>query len=133
MMPANLNGCMNTTPFTALLLIASLAGCGVTADLILTPSEGAVLAVDPDTFSVTASDSEFAVATRVARIKAENYCASLGQKAFITRIKDDTRLESIGRRPVATIIFQCLTNEQFEQALQRQEQLPAVPHGDSRK
>jgi hypothetical protein len=122
---------MNATPSMALVLIASLAGCGVAADLM--PSAGAVLTISPDTFSVTASDFEFTVATRVAQIKAENYCASLGQKAFIARINDDTRLESIGRRPSATVIFQCLTNDQFDQALKREQQLPAGPRGDSSK
>lgn len=130
-MPLDLNGCMNATPFIVLLLVASLAGCGAAADLL--PSEGAVLRVGPDTFSVTASDSEITVATRVAQVKAENYCASLGQKMFATRITDDTRLERIGRPSVATIIFQCLTKDQFDQALQREEQLPAVPRGDSSK
>ena len=114
------------------MLIASLAGCGTVTDLVpsdLTPSdlvpselmpfEDEVLTLGPDTFSVSARDLDPTIPTRVALIKAQDYCASRGREMFTVNIKVDPRWEKMGRRPVSTVTFQCLTKDQLDQARQR--------------
>ena len=122
---------MNATRFAMPLLVAALAGCEA-ADVLM-PSDNAVLTVGPDTFSVTASDLDSTVAARVALVQAENYCAARGKEMFAIRINDDSRLGQIGRRPVATVTFKCLTKDEFEQARQMEEHPPAVPREGSSK
>ena len=118
-MHCHLKDYMKTIPSAVLLLIASLAGCGTVADIM--PSEGNVLTISPGTFSVSVSDLDSTVSTRVALVKAQDYCASRSTQMFVTNIKDDTRLESIGRRGSSTVTFQCLTKDQRNQALEKED------------
>lgn len=108
---------------TVLLIISSLSACG-----LKTYSSG-VLAMGPDTFSVSADDLNSSTAKQAALTEAQTHCKTLGKEILVK----NTKVSRGQARTIYDVTFRCLSKGDPELIRPTYEIAPDIRIEDRRK